>query len=95
MVKHIVLWTVKEEFDKERAFNEINERFEQFVGSVPGLLSYSLHLGFQGYDICLETEHESKEALDLYQEHPDHAAIKTIVASYRDLRASCDFIVED
>ena len=94
MIKHIVLWSIKEEFDRESVFQEIKEKFEPLVGRIPGMISLDLNLGFQGYDICLESLHEDRAALDAYQEHPEHLALKTLVASYRNERASCDYEIE-
>ena len=91
MVKHIVLWSIKEGFDKEAVFREIDERFKPLAGRIPGMISLTLHKGFQGFDVCLESLHEDRAALDAYQAHHDHIALKSIVASYRDQRASCDY----
>jgi quinol monooxygenase YgiN len=90
MIKHIVLWSVKEGLDKHKVFEDIDAHFRSLVGKVPGLLSLEMHEGFQGYDICLESTHTDRAALDAYQEHPDHIALKTVVASFRASRASCD-----
>ncbi|MDR3225832.1 MAG: Dabb family protein [Clostridiales Family XIII bacterium] len=90
MIKHIVLWSVKDGLDKDEVFKDINERFKPLVGKVPGLLSLEMHKGFRGYDICLESTHTDRAALDAYQEHPDHLALKEVVASFRESRASSD-----
>jgi quinol monooxygenase YgiN len=95
MVKHIVLWTVKDGVDKDATFENVSAQFKPLVGKVPGLLSLEMHKGFQGYDICLESTHTDKAALEVYQNHPDHLELKKVVAAFREQRASCDYEVRE
>lgn len=91
MVKHIVLWTFQEGVDKDAAFAVLQRGFDAFVGDVPGMGSFALHRGYQGWDVCLESTHDSREALEGYQRHPAHLAMKEVVKATRQDRASCDF----
>jgi quinol monooxygenase YgiN len=90
MIKHIVMWVVKDGSDKEKAFKDIDEPFRSLVGKMPGLLSLEMHRGFQGSDICLESTFVDRASLYAYQEHPDHIALKNIVAAFKESKASCD-----
>lgn len=91
IVQHIVLWTFKEGVDKEATFAELEKTFAAFSGDVPGMQSLVLHRGFNGYDVCLISLHDSREALEAYQSFPAHEEAKKLVAKNRGLRASCDF----
>lgn len=91
MVKHIVLWTFKKNVDAEKTYQDLRTLFASFVSKVPDMVSFNIYRGFRGYDICLESVHKNKAALEAYQSFPDHVAAKEIVKSNRELRASCDF----
>lgn len=91
MVKHVVLWTFADGVDKDATYAALKKGFDAFVGQVPGLRSFHFHKGYQGWDICLESEHDSREALEAYQQYPAHQEMKKVVASTRKDRASCDF----
>lgn len=91
MVKHIVLWSFKEGVDKEKSFGEIKAIFDEFSPKVPGMQSLKLVRGYQGYDVCLISVHDSKEALEVYQKFPQHLEVKEVIKAVRDQRASCDF----
>ncbi len=93
MIQHIVLWTFKENLDKEAEFARLQQGFAEFTGEVPGMVSLALHRGFQGYDVCLISLHQSRQALEEYQHFPAHLAMKKKVAATRQNRASCDFEV--
>ena len=70
MVKHIILWTLKEELsDAEKAAIKagIKEGLEGLVGKVPGLLDVKVHidgrLASSNADVMLDSTLESAEAL--------------------------------
>ena len=81
MVKHIILWQLKDELsDAEKAAVKagIKEGLEGLVGKVPGLLE--VHVNINGLptsnaDVMLDTTLESFEALKGYAVHPSHVAV--------------------
>ena len=81
MVKHIILWQLKDELsDTEKAAVKagIKEGLEGLVGKVPGLLE--VHVNINGLptsnaDVMLDTTLESFEALKGYAVHPAHVAV--------------------
>lgn len=91
MVGHIVMWKLQEGKDKEQAYADIKPALEGLVGVVPGLLEACVHKNFAGYDLCLTSKVESREALAVYQTHPAHLKVKAIVHSYMGERAAADF----
>ena len=103
MVKHIILWTLKDEFsaeEKEQIKKGIKENLEGLVGKVPGLVSLHIQtekLPSSTADLMLDSCLESAEALKGYAVHPDHVhAANTFVRPYTAARACLDYeITED
>ena len=76
MVKHIVLYTFKEDVNKEDAVKPIASVLEPLVGKIPGLLHMEIRRTFNGMDYALYSEFESREALTNYASHPLHLEAK-------------------
>lgn len=91
MVTHIVLWNFMDGVDKEATYDSLKKGFAAFTGQVPGLRSFNLYRGYQGWDICLLSTHDDRAALETYQQFPAHLEMKQVVKSTRKERASCDF----
>ena len=64
MVKHIVLYTLKEDVNKDEAVALIASVLEPLVGKIPGLLHMEIRAAFNGMDYALYSEFESKELLE-------------------------------
>ena len=56
MVKHIVLYTLKEGVDKTEAVKLIASVLEPLVGKIPGLLHLEIRQAFNGMDYALYSE---------------------------------------
>lgn len=91
MVKHIVLYTLKEGVDKAEAVKLIASVLEPLVGKVPGLLHLEVRQAFHGMDYALYSEFESKEALDAYAVHPLHQEAKGHFFHLLDSRVAADY----
>lgn len=92
MVKHIVVYTLKEGVNKESAVEEISSLLEPLVGKIPGLNWLEVCQTYQGdMDYCLYSEFESREALDEYQSNPLHLDAKEKFAHYIDTRVCADY----
>ena len=98
MVKHVILWTLKEEFDadeKERIKAGIKEGLESLAGKIPGLLE--IHVNTNGLasstaDLMLDSTFESAQALKGYSTHPEHVAVAdSKVRPYTATRACLDY----
>jgi len=97
MVRHIVLWRLKESSSgRGKAENaaEIKRRLEALNGKIPGMIKLEVGFDFSrtpdSSDIVLYSEFESRAALDAYQVHPLHEAVKPIVMAARDERRLVD-----
>ena len=91
MVKHIVLYTLKEGVNKEEAVKLIASVLEPLVGRIPGLLHLEIRRAFSGMDYALYSEFESREALNNYATHPLHEETKGHFFHLLDSRVAADY----
>lgn len=92
MVKHIVLYTLKEGVDKPQAVEIIRSVLEPLVGVIPGLTHMEIRPAYQGgMDYALYSEFESREALANYASHPAHQEAKTHFWDFLDQRFCADY----
>ena len=91
MVKHIVLYTLKEGVNKEDAVKLIAECLEPLVGKIPGLLHLEVRQAFAGLDYALYSEFESREALANYAVHPLHLEAKEKFWELLNSRVAADY----
>lgn len=100
MVRHIVLWRLKESANGQgKAENaaEIKRRLEDLSGKIPGMIRLEVGFDFSrtpdSSDIVLYSEFETRAALDAYQVDPLHEAIKPLILAARDERRLVDYTV--
>lgn len=99
MVKHIILWKLKEELseqEKNEVKKGIKQGLESLVGKVPGLVEVHVQidnlLASSNADVMLDSTLESAEALKGYAVHPEHVAVaSTKVRPYTAQRTCIDF----
>ena len=97
MVKHIILWTLKEMPAEEKASVKqgIKEGLEGLQGKIPGLVD--IHVQTEGLassnaDVMLDSTFESEDALKAYAVHPQHVAVADgKVRPYTATRSCLDF----
>lgn len=83
MVKHVILWKLKEEFTEEekRAIKAgIKEGLEGLQGQIPGLLSIKVNtepLASSNCDVMLDSLFVDEAALRGYSVHPAHVGVAT------------------
>ena len=100
MIRHIVMWKLKAHAEgADRAANllKMQALLESCADLVPGLLELTVAIASPGLeadcDILLDTCFESKAALDAYQAHPRHVAMKPFIGAIRLERYCMDFEV--
>ena len=98
MVKHIILWTLKEMSDSEKESVKagIKEGLEGLKGKIPGLVDIKVNtigrLTSSTADLMLDSTFESEEALKGYSKHPAHVAVAdSKVRPFTASRACLDF----
>lgn len=100
MVKHIILWTLKEisDSEKESVKKGIKEGLEGLKGKIPGLIDIKVNtegrLASSTADLMLDSTFESTEALKGYSKHPEHVAVAdSRVRPYTVSRSCLDYEV--
>ena len=95
MVKHIILWTLKDEFKTEEIKKGIKEGLEGLQGKIPGLIEIKVVCGglsSSNADLMLDSTFESAKELKEYSTHPAHVEVAdTKVRPYTALRSCLDF----
>ena len=83
MIKHVVVWKIKDQTQKAAHAKAVKRALEALRGHIPGLLAIEvgIDIGYdaQADDVVLYAEFEDREALDAYQQHPLHRDAKAIV----------------
>ena len=97
MVKHIILWKLKEEHNTVAVKEDIKCGLEALQGVVPGLLEIAVQiekLPSSNADVMLYSVFESEEALKGYAVHPAHVAVADgKVRPFTETRMCLDFEV--
>ena len=95
MVKHIILWKLKDEHNNDSVKQGIKSGLEGLLGVVPGLTEISVQidsLASSNADVMLYSVFESEDALKGYAVHPAHVEVAdTKVRPYTELRLCLDF----
>ena len=91
MVKHIVLFTVKEGEDKDQVAKIAASVLEPLVGKIEGLTHVEVRRCFAGADIALYCELESREAMAAYAVHPLHEEAKSHFFHLLSSRVAADY----
>lgn len=100
MVKHIILWTLKDEYrDSERAVIKagIKEGLEGLMGKIPGLLEikvYTEGLPSSNVEVILDSTFEDEQSLQGYTVHPKHVEVATTkVRPFTATRSCMDYVI--
>lgn len=98
MVKHIILWTLKDMPENEKAAVRagIKEGLEGLKGKIPGLVDIKVVstgiLESSSADLMLDSTFENADALKTYSKHPEHVAVADgKVRPYTAQRSCLDF----
>lgn len=81
MVKHVILWTLKDEYsgaeiDKIKA--DIKAGLEGLKGQIPGLVEIKVNtkpLASSNCDLMLDSTFDNEESLKGYAVHPKHVEV--------------------
>lgn len=98
MVKHIVMWRLKDKTEsatKEENKIKMIEMLNGLPQYVEEIIDFEVGGNFNpsdaAYDIVLYSSFESKEALGRYQKHPKHVEVAEFVGKVREDRAVVDY----
>lgn len=99
MVKHVILWELKEEYSEEQKAEikaGIKEGLEGLKGKIPGLVDIKVNINplpsSKNAELMLDSTFESVEALKGYAVHPEHVNVAdTKVRPYTSNRYCLDY----
>jgi heme-degrading monooxygenase HmoA len=98
MIKHIVMWKLKDHAEgADRAANAARMKalLDGCRDIVPGIVEFEVALARPGleatYDVVLYSVFIDKAALDAYQDHPQHVAVKPFIGAVRLERQCMDY----
>ena len=98
MVKHLVMWKMKdhaEGADKAANAAKLKALLDDCRDLVPGIVEFEVALARPGleatYDVVLYSVFDDKAALDAYQDHPKHVALKPFIGAVRLERQCMDY----
>ena len=98
MVRHIILWKIKEEktMEEKKMIKEgVKAGLEGLAGQIPGLVEIKVQtesLASSNADLMLDSTFEDEEALKNYATHPAHVAVAdSKVRPFMEVRMCLDF----
>ena len=100
MVRHVIVWTLKDEYsdsEKNQIKAGIKEGLEGLAGKIPGLVEIRVNtegLGSSSGDAMLDSLFENEESLKNYSSNPLHVEVATTkVRPFVKVRSSFDYEV--
>ena len=98
MVKHVILWQLKDELDANQKIEvkkDIKTGLESLLGKIDGLTEIKVYiegLDSSNADLMLYSVFENESALKGYAVHPEHVAVADIkVRPFTKTRLCLDF----
>ncbi len=93
MIRHIVMFKIKDEYKNE--IPQLVENFRGMKGRIEGMLDLEAGADILGsersYDLALVTLFEDRAAFDAYQTHPVHLPVKKRMHEVRCASVACDY----
>ncbi|MDD4969446.1 MAG: Dabb family protein [Paludibacter sp.] len=101
MIKHIVFFGLADNAEgKTKAENAqiIKTDLENLIHFIPEIKKIEVGINYPNvpktnYDIALYSEFDNFEAVDIYQEHPEHKKVASYIGKVRVSRAAVDYEV--
>ncbi|MGR4869869.1 Dabb family protein [Variovorax sp. LARHSF232] len=91
MIKHIVMWKLKDPADAQRFKAEL----DSCRGIVPGMRAFETAIRSDGLeancDVVLNSSFDDKAALDAYLVHPRHKEVSSLLGTLRESRSVLDY----
>lgn len=101
MIKHIVFFGLADSAEgksKAELAEFIKFELENLIQLIPEIKKIEVGINCPNapktnYDLALYSEFDSLEALDIYQEHPEHKRVAAFIGKVRTTRAAVDYEV--
>lgn len=99
MLKHIVMWKLKEFAEgksKMENAKEIKAGLEKLKGKINEIeiieVGININESVQSYDVVLYSEFKDEDALEKYQKHPEHVKVGEFISKVREDRVVADYM---
>ena len=97
MVKHIILWKLKDEHNNISVKQKIKSELEALLGKIPGLVEINVQisgLASSNADVMLYSVFDNENSLKEYAVHPAHVFVAdNFVRPFTQTRMCLDFEV--
>lgn len=100
MIKHIVMWKIKENVEGRSKLENgklVKDRMEALKNEIKEIINIEVGLNIveaeQAYDIALYSEFASLEDLNIYQKHPAHLEVVKFAGQFLESRVVIDYEV--
>jgi hypothetical protein len=98
MVKHIVMWKLKnfaEGASKEQNMKKMKAELDALRNKIPQIKHLEVGINMAPsaavYDVALYSEFANEKDLDSYQKHPEHLKVAEFVGKVKESRAVVDY----
>lgn len=95
MLKHVVLFRLKDDKDKEKNIEKLKEMLEALPGKIPLIRYYEVGVNAvpsdRTYDMCLISAFGSEEDLQEYRVHPAHQEVLEFYGRVKEDTAVVDY----
>ena len=95
MVKHVILWKLKEDANNIAVKQGIKDGLEGLLGKIDGLVEIKVEINgleSSNADVMLYSVFENEDALKNYAVHPEHVYVAdTFVRPFTEVRMCMDF----
>ena len=93
MIRHIVMFKIKDEFKSE--IPQLVKNFYGMKGRIEGMVDLEAGADILGsersYDLALTCVFDSREAFAAYPTHPVHLTVKKHMHEVRESSVACDY----
>jgi len=101
MIKHIVMWKLKEVSecgDRVQNAKKMKHELEALKTKIPQIRHIEVGINNipsdASYDIVLYSEFANEQDLETYQKHPEHLKVAEFIGKARERRAVVDYHVD-
>jgi len=98
MIKHIVMWNVREEANeksKDENIKDMIKRLHDLKSKIPQIVEIEAGRNFKegpgAFDVALYSSFKSKDDLETYAQHPDHLSVVEFIKSIVSERVVVDY----
>lgn len=99
MVKHIILWKLKEEFNNDKIKTQMKEKLEGLKGEIDGLLEINVQIekfSTSNVDVMLYSVFTDEKSLKNYATHEKHVFVAdNYVRPFTEARSCIDFEIKE